>query len=103
MTYFLLTYEYADNIGELRAQHRPAHLDYLNTLLAAKTLVVSGPLLNPVDGALLIFQAESAAAVETMAKNDPFMAAGLIKAFRVREWDAATGKENLKDFSGAAQ
>jgi uncharacterized protein YciI len=102
MTYFLLTYEYADNIGELRAKQRPAHLEYLKTLIDAKKLVVSGPLVNPIDGALLICQAENAAAVETMAKNDPFFAAGIIKAFRVREWEAAMGKENLKDFSGAA-
>jgi len=102
MKYFLLTYEYVDGMLEKRGPYRPAHLDYLKTLLDAKTLIVSGPLVNPVDGAMLVFQAEDAAAVETIAKNDPFMAANLIKAWRVREWEVAMGKENLKDFSGAA-
>ena len=99
MKYFILFYDYVDGMLEKRGPYRPAHLDYLKTLLDAKKLIVSGPLVDPVDGAALVFQVGSAAEMESIAQNDPFMAAGLIKAWRAREWDVAMGKENLKDFS----
>ena len=42
---------------------------------------------------MLLFRAESPAVVEAFARADPYLAHGLVKSFRVREWTQVVGAE----------
>lgn len=91
MKEFALFYDVVENFTERRAPFRAAHLALLNDAHARGFLVMSGPLGDPPDGALLIFRAESAAAVEAFAQADPYVAGGVVTAWRVRPWTVVIG------------
>jgi len=60
--------------------------------VAEADLIFGGSLENPTDGsALLLFQANSAAAVEAFAENDPYVKHGIVVNWRVRKWDVVVG------------
>jgi uncharacterized protein YciI len=79
MKHFLLFYEGAPDYLARRPQFRDAHLAY--AWAAAE----------PVDGAVLMFQGESAAVAEDFARADPYVVNGLVKTWRVREWTTVVG------------
>lgn len=72
--------------SQLRADNRPAHLDYLKANL--DRLVVAGPLLADdgvtVLGSLLIIEAADRAAAEAFAAGDPYAKAGLFESVTIR-------------------
>jgi uncharacterized protein YciI len=47
---------------------------------------------EPVDTAVLLFTGESPAAAEAFAKADPYVQAGLVTRWRVREWTTVVGE-----------
>lgn len=55
-------------------------------------LVLGGALVNPVDGAVLLFQGESAAVAEAFAAEDPYVVNGLVRRWYVREWATVAGE-----------
>jgi uncharacterized protein YciI len=91
MAHFVLVYDVVENFAERRSAVREAHLQILRDANARGLLLLSGPLGDPPDGALLIFRAESAAVVEDFARRDPYVAAGLVTAWRVRPWTIVFG------------
>jgi hypothetical protein len=52
---------------------------------------LGGAYATPVDGALLLFKADSAAVVEEFAMTDPYVLNGLVKRWYVREWTTVAG------------
>jgi uncharacterized protein YciI len=54
-------------------------------------LVLAGALAEPVDGAVLLFRAESDEVVRRFAGEDPRVAHGLVKSGRVRQWTTVVG------------
>lgn len=93
MKQFALFYDVVEHFTERRAPFRAAHLALLNDAHARGFLVMSGPLGDPPDGALLIFRAESAAPVEAFAQADPYVAGGVVTAWRVRPWTIVIGAQ----------
>jgi uncharacterized protein YciI len=96
MKHFILLYEYVPDMAARRDPHRPGHLEHVGASEKRGEIVMAGPLLDPIDGALLVFNATDKSVVETFAKNDPYLAAGLILKHTVREWGPAFGAERLK-------
>jgi uncharacterized protein YciI len=91
MTHFALVYDVVSNFVERRTPFREAHLRLLREAVERGFLLMSGPLGDPPDGALLIFRADSAEPVEALAKADPYVTAGLVTAWRVRPWNIVVG------------
>lgn len=90
MSLFAVHYSY-DSDTALLGRHRPAHREFLRGLLSAG-LVAAGAYPEAEEpGALLIVEAESQEAVESMLDDDPFMAAGAITTRRVQRWDPPIG------------
>lgn len=54
---------------------------------------VGGPLADPADGAVLLFQGDSPAVAERFAAADPYVQNGLVKSWRVRPWTTVVGKD----------
>ena len=90
--YFLLLYDYVPDMAERRGPVRPLHLEYAQAAHAAGLLRVAGAYGDAVDGAVLVFRAESAEAAEAFARGDPYVTSGLVTAWRVRPWTVVIGE-----------
>ncbi|HEV8013086.1 MAG TPA: YciI family protein [Pontimonas sp.] len=91
MTIYAVTYRYADN-PEVIAEHRPAHREYIATLLGEGGLIASGRTEGgETPSALLLFQADSVDAVETLLDADPFWVLGVIEKREIVEWIVSLG------------
>jgi uncharacterized protein YciI len=81
--------------GELRKQHRPAHLAGLQELADAGRIVHAGPLLDksgaPV-GSVVIFEAPDLAAAREIAAGDPYVVEGVFARHTVHETKAVFGR-----------
>jgi uncharacterized protein YciI len=93
MTHFALVYDVVPRFVERRAPFREAHLQLVRDAHARGSLLFAGPLGDPPDGALLVFRADAAATVEDFARADPYVAEGLVTAWRVRPWNIVIGAE----------
>ena len=89
MKHFLLFYELADTYLARRGDFRAAHLKMAWDAAERGTLIMGGALPDPFDTALLLFNDKTAA--ENFAKTDPYVTNGLIKSWRVREWNTVVG------------
>lgn len=89
--YFLLFYDYVENIIERRVPFREAHLALAGEYVARGELVLGGAYSEPVDGAVLIFKVQDRAQVEAFVGRDPYVANGLLTAWRIRPWTAVVG------------
>ena len=69
--HFLLFYEVTADYVERRAQYRNDHLILAWESAARGELILGGALADPVDGAVLLFKADSAAVVEEFARTIP--------------------------------
>lgn len=88
MPYFVATYAYTPDTTT-RDAVRPAHREWLASL--GDTLVLSGP--TDADGAVLVFEAADAAAVEGLLDADPFTVDGGVVASRtVVGWNPVLGR-----------
>lgn len=83
-TYFV-QYSYVADMLDRRQPYRAEHLERVTTAGAQGFLVLAGAHAEPVDGAVLVFRAESTAEVEEWVRADPYHVAGLIPEFTIRE------------------
>lgn len=95
MKHWILFYDAVEDYAARRVPFRRVHLEHAHAAHARNELVLAGALANPADGAVLIFQAESAAAAENFAKTDPYVLNGLIVKWHVREWTTVVGDAAL--------
>jgi len=89
--YYLLLYDVGDNFLERRTAFRDAHLTLVREAHERGELVLAGAFADPVDGAALVFATEDRAVPERFAENDPYVAKGLVKAWKVRKWNVVIG------------
>ncbi|MCT9625173.1 hypothetical protein HWD94_08580 [Pseudarthrobacter equi] len=90
MTVFAVEYVYAADSTEARNEARPAHREWTGSLAEDGVILASGPYGDGA-GALLIFKADNEASLNSVLKQDPFAAAGVIAGIRVTEWSPVTG------------
>ncbi|MCC3283924.1 MULTISPECIES: YciI family protein [Arthrobacter] len=90
MSIFAVEYVYDAESAELRAQHRPAHREWLAALVEEGRVLASGPFADGA-GALLIFTAESEEDLNNLLKQDPLAAGGGISGLKTTEWQPVTG------------
>jgi uncharacterized protein YciI len=89
--HYLLFYDFVDGFATLRVPFRSVHLVHAQQAVARGELLLGGALANPMDGAVLLFQAASPAVVEKFATDDPYVTNGLVTKWRVREWTTVVG------------
>lgn len=89
--HFLLRYDYVDGIVERRAPFRDEHVALCREAQEQGLLVMAGPVLEPLDGAVLLFRAADRAAVEDFVERDPYIREALVTAWRIRPWDVVIG------------
>ena len=91
MAYYLLFYDYGENAVERRGPYRDTHLKLAREASERGELFLGGAFADPVDGAVLVFKAESPAPVEEFVRKDPYVASGLVTAWRIRPWTVVVG------------
>jgi uncharacterized protein YciI len=96
MPHYLLIYDVVSDYVERRGQFRSAHLEKAWAASGRGELVMGGALDNPLDCAVLYFQADSPRVVEAFAEQDPYVTNGLVKQWRVREWHTVVGDQAAK-------
>ena len=89
--YYLLCYDYVDNILERRTPYREAHLALLQDYVDRGELLLGGAFSDPVDGAALAFKTEDRARIETFVSKDPYVINGLVTQWRIRPWTVVVG------------
>ena len=91
MMHYLLMYEVVPDYVERRAAYRAEHLALARAAHARGELLLGGALADPVDGAVLLFQGDSADVAERFAAADPYVTNGLVTRWRVRTWTTVVG------------
>lgn len=86
MKHYILFYRTCEGYTEKRIPYRPEHLALVHRYKEAGHIVMAGALADPVDAAVLVFKVESAITVEEFVKQDPYVMAGLIPTWEIREW-----------------
>src|SRR5260370_15150963 len=94
MAYFALFYDVVDDFVDKRKAFRQDHLGHAGKACERGELLLAGALAEPADGALLVFRTDDRAVVESFAREDPYVVAGLVLKWRVRLWNNVIG-ENL--------
>jgi uncharacterized protein YciI len=89
--HFLLFYDVVDNYVERRGPFRAEHLSLLQRAHDRGELVIAGALADPADGAVLVFRGPSTQSAESFAQADPYVRNGLVKHWRVRQWNTVIG------------
>jgi uncharacterized protein len=89
--HYLLFYEVGEDYVSRRAEFRSLHLEKAWKASELGELVLGGALANPVDGAVLLFKADSPEVAENFARTDPYVTSGLVKRWYVREWNTVAG------------
>ncbi|REE18893.1 MULTISPECIES: YciI-like protein [unclassified Paraburkholderia] len=94
--HYLLTYDLVSDYLERRPAYRDAHLKLAWAAVERGELLLAGALAEPTDTAVLLFQGDSTAAAEAFVKADPYVLAGLVTRWRVREWTTVVGEGAAK-------
>ena len=98
--HYLLFYDVIPDYAERRLPFRRAHFAHAQQAVARGELVLGGALADPIDGAVLLFKAESGEVVEDFARRDPYVLNGLVTKWRVREWTTVLGPTAAVKVSG---
>jgi uncharacterized protein len=88
--HFLLIYDLAPDYLQRRAQYRDAHLALAWKASDANELVLGGALEEPTEQAFLLFRGSREAALR-FAAADPYVKHGLVKTFKVKQWNTVAG------------
>lgn len=91
--HYLLFYDLIPDYLERRGEFRTEHLRLAWEAQARGELVLAGALADPVDGAVLLFQGDTADVAERFAEADPYVRAGLVTGWRVRPWTTVVGDD----------
>jgi uncharacterized protein YciI len=73
---------------------RPAHRQYLRSLLEKGQLAATGPFLDGW-GALIVYEANSIEEAEALLKADPFCANGIFVRWTIRPWNCVMANREL--------
>lgn len=94
--HYLLIYDLVSDYLERRAVYRDEHLKLAWAAAERGELLLGGALTEPTDTAVLLFQSDSPAVAEAFAQADPYVLAGLVTRWRVREWTTVVGEGAAK-------
>lgn len=85
-SHHILFYDYVEDIAERRGPHREAHLERIRAARDQGQVVMAGALGEPPHGAAIVFRDVEPARIEAFAREDPYLKAGLVTAWRIERW-----------------
>jgi len=91
--HYLLFYDVSPDYLERRGEFRAEHLALAWAAHARGELILGGALADPIDGAVLLWKADSPAPVEQFVAADPYVRNGLVVSWRIRPWTTVVGDD----------
>lgn len=91
--HYLLIYEFVPDYLDRRPAFRAAHLALAWQSVEKGELLLAGAFADPVDGAVLWFEADSDTIPKAFAAADPYVQNGLVTRWRVRPWMTTVGRQ----------
>ncbi len=91
MMHYLLFYEFVPDYLERRPRYRAQHLQLAWQAHERGELVLAGALVDPVDGAVLLFRGDSPEIAQRFAAADPYVQHQLVRRWHVRGWTTVVG------------
>ena len=95
--YYLLHYEYVEDIVSKREPYRDQHLRLLNALQDNDQVILAGAVGNPVTGATFVFKVHSEDIIQSFVNNDPYVANQLVTEFVIEPWTVVVGSAYQPD------
>lgn len=89
--HYLLFYDFVPDYLQRRTAYRGDHLRVAWAAQQRGELILGGALVDPVDGAVLLFEGENDQAARAFAQADPYVKAGLVTRWSVRAWTTVVG------------
>jgi hypothetical protein len=89
--YLALLYDVTDDYLERRGEFRAEHLARAQAESQAGHLLLGGAFADPADHALLIWDVPDRSVVEQFVDADPYVRAGLVTRWQIREWTVVVG------------
>jgi len=89
--YLALQYDLVDDYLERRGEFRDEHLGMARAAHERGELALGGAFAEPADQALLVWSTEDRSVVEAFAEADPYVRNGLVKDWRIRDWNVVIG------------
>ena len=87
---YVLFYDSADDVASKAPQHFPAHRARLEEFHTRGDLLQVGTFANPQrDGSMAVFRTREAA--EEFAREDPFVVNGVVRDWRILDWNEILG------------
>lgn len=86
-----LMYGLVDDYLERRGEFREEHLALARAAHGRGELALAGAFTDPADTALLVWSTGDRSVVERFAEQDPYVVNGLVRSWRVREWNVVVG------------
>jgi len=84
---WVLMYELVDDYVARRPEFRDRHLELARAAQARGETQLGGAVADPYDLALLVFAGDTPAYAEEFARNDPYVLNGLVRSWKVRQWN----------------
>jgi len=91
--HYLLIYELAPDYLERRARFRDEHLALAWRSVDRGQMRLAGAVGDPIEGAILMFEADSPATPSAFAQSDPYVKNGLVTRWRVAPWHTVVGHQ----------
>lgn len=91
--HYLLIYEVDPEFVQRRAQFRSEHLALAWHAADTGDLLLAGASAEPTDQAFLLFSGQSPDAATRFAESDPYVRNGLVKSWRVVQWNTVVGHD----------
>ena len=89
--YLVLQYDLVDDYLERRPEFREEHLGLARAARERGHLALAGAFTDPADTALLVWSTEDRSVVQAFAEADPYVVNGLVREWRIREWNVVVG------------
>ena len=89
--HYLLIYDVGPDFITRRAEFRDEHLSLAWRTAGNGDLLLAGALEEPTEQAFLLFQGTSPDAASEFAESDPYVRHGLVKRWRVKQWNTVVG------------
>jgi uncharacterized protein YciI len=90
--HYVLIYEVGKDFFARRTEYRKKHLALAWEAADAGHLLLGGAFAEPTDQARLLFTGPSSDVAVHFAKADPYVRNGLVKSWRVVQWNTVVGK-----------
>lgn len=91
--HYLLYYNYIPDYLKRRDEFRKEHLALAWASHERGELILGGVVDDPLDGAVLLFKADSPQVIEAFVESDPYVKNGLVTDWSIRLWNTVVGED----------